>query len=395
MSDDVPSAAVNSKGADAEASRLLWLRLVLLAAVGLGWLASLKLWVNSRAFPRLPVFDAFPALPEPLDAVFFGALVVSLLIAGRFFRPAMAFFLAGTLFLYLSDQQRGQPWFYLYWVLLLAAWLPAGPALGAARIIVAAVYIWAGVQKCNPDFLRLVVPYMVEPVAHWLPAAGVSVAKSLLQATPAIEIFIGIALWVPRLRMTALVTVTAVHAVALLLLGPLGHKENPVVWPWSLAMIALAFVLFWRAETGATWRALRGSRPAMLIAFCVSLLPALSYCDCWDSYFSFALYSGNTATAAFIITPGLAARLPESLRPFAHPLKEDVVKANPALKGSSVFYAQSWAQQETGVPPIPEPRSFRAIGHYLAQFAEGPLDLQLVLQPRRGSPQVFCTQDLE
>jgi hypothetical protein len=386
---------VTSKGADAEASRLLWLRLVLLAACGLGWLASVKLWVNSRAFPRLPVFDAFPALPEPLDAVFFGALVVSLLAAVRFFRPAMAFLLAGTLFLYLSDQQRGQPWFYLYWVLLLAAWLPACPALGAARVIVAAAYVWAGVQKCNPDFFRLVVPFMMEPIAHWLPAAGVSVAKWLLQATPAIEIFIGVALWVPRLRMAALVTVAGVHAVALLLLGPLGHNYNLVVWPWNLTMIALVFVLFWHAEAEGTWRALRGSRPAMLIALCVSLLPALSYSGWWDAYFSFAIYSGNAATANFIITPGLVARLPESLRPFAHPLREDVVKANPALTGLSVFYAQSWAQQETGVPPIPEPRSFRTIGHYLAQFAEGPRDLQLVMQPRRGSPLILLARDLE
>ena len=273
--------------------------------------------------------------------------------------------------------------------------MPAGPALGAARVIVAAVYVWAGVQKCNPDFFRLVVPYMLEPAAHWLPAAGVSVAKSLLQATPAVEVFIGIALWVPRLRMAALVTVTAVHSVALLLLGPFGHSYNLVVWPWNLAMIALAFVLFWHANTEATWRVLRRSRPATLIAVCVSLLPALSYFGYWDSYFSFALYSGNTATADFIITARLAARLPEPLRPFAHPFHDDVVQANPALKGSAVFDAQSWAQRETGAPPIPEPRSFRAVGHYLAQFAEGPLDLQLVLQPRRGSTLVLLAQDLE
>lgn len=386
---------MNSTRADVETSRLLWLRLVLLAGVGLGWLASVKLWVNSRAFPRLPAFDAFPALPSPFDAVFLGLLLVSLLVAVRFFRPAMAFFLSGTLFLYLSDQQRGQPWFYLYWVLLLAAWLPTGPALGVARVIVAAVYVWAGVQKCNPDFFRLVVPYMIEPIANWFPPAGVSVATSLLQATPAIEIFVGTALWLPRLRMAALITLTAVHTVALLLLGPLGHTYNLVVWPWNIAMIALAFVLFWHAETDATWRALRRSRPAMLVALSVSFLPALSYSGWWDSYFSFALYSGNTAKADFIITPGLAARLPEPLRPFAHPLREDVVTAIPALKGLAMFDVQSWAQNETGAPPIPEPRSFRSVGRYLAQFAEGPLDLQLVLQPRRGSPQVLLAQDLE
>jgi hypothetical protein len=395
LSKVAPDAGEKLERTEPLKSRAVLMRVVLLTAVGLGWFASLKLWMNSRAFPRLPIFDTFPALPAPLDALFFGALVLSLLLAFRFFRPAMVFFLAGTLFLYFGDQQRGQPWFYLYWVLLLTACLRDGPALATARVILAAVYVWAGVQKCSPDFYTLVVPYMIQPVANWLPPAGVTVAKWFVQMTPAVEIFIGLGLWVPRLRAAALITLIAVHATALLLLGPLGHKYNLVVWPWNLAMIALAFVLFWRADTTTTWPTLHSSRPAFLIALLVSLLPGLSYCGWWDSYFSFALYSGNIAKADFIITPGMAARLPKPLRPFAHSLHPDVIKANPTLAGLFVFDAQSWAQKEMGVPPIPEPRSFRSIGRYLAPFAEGPLDLQLIIQPRRGPPQILRAQDFK
>src|SRR4051795_4924970 len=62
--------------------RTAWLRGTLLVACLLGMLISWPLWLNARAFPLLPVFPGFPVLPAPWDKCFFGAMLLSLVLAG-------------------------------------------------------------------------------------------------------------------------------------------------------------------------------------------------------------------------------------------------------------------------------------------------------------------------
>ncbi len=374
--------------------RFFVLRCTLLLALLLGMLASVKLWLTARSFPLMPVAAWFPQLTRPWDVVVFVALLVALVVGIRFHRPAVIFFLWGALFLYCGDQNRGQPWFYLYCVLMLLSLLAEKPALAACRVVVSAVYVWAAIQKFGPDYQRLVVPYMMQPVAGWLPANLAAVAKVFLVAGPAVELFIGVGVWIPFLRRVAIITAVGVHGVALLILGPLGHDYNLVVWPWNITMALLVGVLFPPVKLGETLLALRGSWRAAGVTTLVVLLPVLSYFGRWDSYFSFALYSGNTATADLFLVPSMVSRLPEPLRRFAHPLHEDVLKNNPGLRGLSVFDMQSWSQAELGVPPIPEPRAYRVIGRTLAQYAEQPMDLQLVIQPRGGAVQVLTVEQL-
>ncbi len=376
------------------APRVAALRVTLLSAALFGMLASVKLWLTARTFPLLPVGGWFPSLPSPLDKVFFAVLLLALVLAVRFYRPAILLFLVGGLFLYLGDQNRGQPWFYLYWVLLLLTLLPDATALAACRLVVSAVYVWAGLQKCNGGFYSLVVPYMIEPAANWFPSGGVTMVTWLISATPAVEIFIGVALWIPALRRVAMGTTVAVHLAAMLLLGPLGHRYNLIVWPWNLAMIALVLVLFppvrWR-ETLAT---VRRSVSAAVVTGLVCLLPALSFFGWWDSYFSFALYSGNLAKADLFLTTPMVGRLPETLRPFAHPVHPDVIATNPGLAGLHVFDFQTWAQTELGVPPLPEPRGYKSVGRSIARFAAEANDVQLAIAPRHGPVQVLRAPDL-
>lgn len=374
--------------------RFFVLRCTLLLALLLGMLASVKLWLTARAFPLMPVAAWFPKLTQPWDVVVLVALLVALLVAVRLYRPAVLIFLIGAVFLYCADQNRGQPWFYLYCVLMLLTLLPENSAMAACRVVVSAVYVWAAIQKFGPDYQRLVVPYMMQPVANWLPANLASVAKTVLTAGPAVELFIGVGVWIPFLRRAAILAAVGVHGVALLILGPLGHNYNLVVWPWNLTMVLLVVVLFPPVKLGENLRALRGSLRATGVTALVTLLPVLSYFGRWDSYFSFALYSGNTATADLFMVPSMVQRLPEPLRRFAHPLHEDVLKVNPGLRGLSVFDMQSWSQAELGVPPIPEPRAYRVIGRFLASYAEQPTDMQLVIQPRGGAVQVLTVEQL-
>jgi len=369
---------------------------VILALV-LGILASWRLWVNSRLFPVVPVTRGFPELPAGWDAALVVAVLVSLVasLRERFARPGTFVFLAGAVFLVCSDQNRAQPWFYLYWVMLAVLVFPGVPAVAGLRVIVSAVYIWAAVQKFGPEYQKLVVPYMAQPLAKWMPGALLTVAKWCIRAAPALELLIGIGVWVPKLRRIAIGTGVIVHLVALLLLGPLGHNYNLVVWPWNLAMIAFLLLLFPTVTLRQTLKDLRRSGAATAIVALVTLLPALSYFGWWDSYFSFALYSGNTATADYIIVPALVERFPEPMRRFGVPLNEEVLAGNLGLRGLYVYDVQSWAQSVIGVPPIPEPRNYVAIGRCLARYAVQGTDLQLIVTPRRGETRVYPASSLK
>jgi len=380
--------------AKVESRRLFALRCAIVLATVLGMAASWKLWLSARSFPLLPVASWFGQPAAPWNAVLLSALLLVLFASLRFQRPATILFLVGALFLYGGDQNRGQPWFYLYWVLLLITLLPAAPALAASRFVISAVYVWAGVQKLGSDYGEIIMPYMMQPVTSWLPGPGATLVKWCLLAAPGVEVFIGFGLWIPRLRVVAIFTAVLVHAVALLILGPVGHNQNLVIWPWNLAMVAFVIILFPKVSVGQSWRDLLRSKTGLGVTALVTLLPALSYLGWWDSYFSFALYSGNTAKADLIIVPSLVPRLPEELRRYAHPLHEDVIAAKPELKGLWVFDMQTWANSSLDVPPIPEPRNYRSMAKAVARFAEQPTDAQLIIFPRHGPVQTFRADQL-
>src|SRR5882672_9425177 len=101
-------------------------------------LASAPLWMSSRPYPLLPVANWLPVLSGPWDKLAFAAALASLLLGVRFHRAGVMAFLVVSLFLALADQARWQPWFYMYWVLLLLTLAEERAALAGCRFALAA-----------------------------------------------------------------------------------------------------------------------------------------------------------------------------------------------------------------------------------------------------------------
>jgi hypothetical protein len=384
--------------------RLAWLRLILLISCGVTMLACRPLWLNSRVFPVLPITPGFPILPSPWDKCFFAAMLLMLVLAFWFYRAAVKMFLVASLFAFCEDQNRGQPWFYMYWVMLLLTLWPDPIALAASRCATSAVYIWSGFQKCSPHFFHGEPAWFVGPAANWhLPALVVDLLRWAVATAPFVELGIGLALWSTRLRHAAITAVLLVHGTALLFLGPLGHNYNLVVWPWNLSMIALVCVLFAQGKSQPKAGAqadpvprlsqsiadLRQSRTAATLVALYSLLPILSYLGLWDSYFSFALYSENAATANIFITQSFADRLSPDIRAFVRPFPRAY---DPQFQGPLVLAYNAWCYRELHVPFIPEPRVYRAMFRYLRAYSRAPGDLRLIIGPRFG-PVLFYEDD--
>jgi hypothetical protein len=411
-------------------NRTLWLRVTLLNATFFGMIASAPLWTNDHTFPQLPIARGFPVLHAPVDKLLFGAMLLSLIVAAWAYRQAVGFFLAASLFVYCEDENRGQPWMYMYWVMLLFTLFSEKTAITACRIGMSVVYLWSGIQKCNHRFFEVQPAFFVEPLTHWhLPKLFLDLTRWAVACAPFIEMGIGVALWSPKLRRGAIGAAMAVHGFSLLVLGPLGHNYNWVVWPWNLAMPALLWVLFAKGEYWArrvaeavpstvpkeekpatkvkapvkkavsasatdgglkqAFGELLKSKPALAIVVGYALLPILSYSGKWDSYFSFCLYSENSASANIFVTQAFADRLPP---PMQKQVKKFSETYDPQHQGPLIFNSGGWGYEELHVPPISEPRNFASIYKALQTWAQQPEDLRMIVGQRSG-PVIFYEGD--
>jgi uncharacterized membrane protein YphA (DoxX/SURF4 family) len=364
--------------------RARWLRIVLLGATLLGMLSCVPLWLSTREYPLVPVTPWWPAAPPLYGPWLFGITLLSLVAAAWLFRPAIVFFLLSALYLYGCDQNRGQPWIYMYWIMLLLNLLPERTALAACRVVLSLVYLWAGIQKLNGTFFRVMPAWFVQPAIDWgLPHAAVSVLHAIVSSTPLLEILIGAGLWFYQTRGPAIVTAIVLHVASLVLLGPLGHNINIVVWPWNIAMIALVIVLFGAWESASlpqTVRELGQSWAATLVVGLCGLLPILSYFGWWDSYFSFSLYSANVSRADLYVTQSFRDHLPAKLQTYVHPVEN----YNPAFQLPYVFEHPRWAAAEMRVPQMPEPRGFAAMFRHIASFAANEGECRMIVATRTG-----------
>ena len=66
--------------------KLVWLKITLALALGLGLILSWRLWISSRLFPLVPVITNLPTVPFPLDYIWF-VLLIGLLLAIAFLLP--------------------------------------------------------------------------------------------------------------------------------------------------------------------------------------------------------------------------------------------------------------------------------------------------------------------
>ncbi|MCA9690589.1 MAG: HTTM domain-containing protein [Myxococcales bacterium] len=224
-----------------------------------GWIADVYL--------RPPFHFTYPGFswvrPWPGDGLYLHFLAIVALSAcvalGLCYRLAAALLFLAFTYVELLEKAAYLNHYYLISVLaLLLALLPAHGAasldarrdpslrrasipayqLGALRLQVALVYVFAGVAKLNGDWLVRALPLKIWLRAHtdlplvgpWL--ADVRVAHAMSLAGAAFDLTIPLWLLWSRTRVVALVCVFGFHAITGLLF-PLG------VFPWIMTASAL------------------------------------------------------------------------------------------------------------------------------------------------------------
>ena len=350
--------------------RALWLQRAITIAFVCGLLLSAPLWFGLRTYPIAPLVVGVPALLVPLDALFF-VLAVALLGVLCVSRQSwwVTVGLLGTLGVFIvTDITRLQPWVYQYAAMLGAfAFCTREKSLNVCRFIVAATYVWSGVQKLNPQFMQSTFAWLLAPLGTFsMPHLAIAVALA--------ETLLGLGLLWGKTRHLSVVLVVVMHLLILLSIGPLGHNWNTIVWPWNIAMMMFVVLLFWKWNSGIqnsefriqNWLFnLRSCWYSIAIVLLFGVMPLFSFFGLWDSYLSASLYSGNTDSARIAILDRESVRLPPSLQ------KRFESPETPLL---------FWSMDELNVPPYPEARVFRSIFHVLCTYSDNPDALLLYVK---------------
>jgi hypothetical protein len=343
------------------------LGLALVAGLGL----SHRLWFGERSLPVVPVFSAWPF--SGLDFYLTCLLMIFTSVAVFSSRPKYPLLgvVLTAILLMLGDLNRFQPWFYQYIFLfgvLTFGYFRQGKTSGfedtfnACQASFSGMYIWAGIQKLNVNFVMDTVPWLLSPLGGQ-PAGMILTFIGVCAAV--FEITVGVFLLTNRFRKIGIYMSLAMHAFLLLTLGPLGHNWNSVVWPWNLAMPALIFVLFMDFKTVDVRQILLPrtfAHGAVFLAFLI--LPAFSFLGLWDSYLSFRLYSGNTQNAKIVFPLSDLQSLPEKLKQRA-----DLGHLN----------LNNWAFGELNVPAYPEERYFVGVMKQVCGYLKADSQASLII----------------
>jgi hypothetical protein len=367
------------------ASRVFWLKAMIILVFCLGLIMSSHLWIGPRTYPLAPILNFLPSSLYPADLFLYAALFVlagAILVSARPQKFIFAF-LGVVIVFCILDQTRWQPWIYQYSFLLAALALFSWDSddidgqkqtLNVARLIVATTYIFSGLQKLNFNFINYDFPWIVEPITNVFPAARHPL-YALGIAAPFIQIGFGVGLLTRKYRRISLILAVSMHAFILAMFGPFGQNWNNIIWPWTAAMAGLDLLLFTGKQEFAIRDIFWGNRHPYHICVLAlfAILPFLSFFNLWDSYLSSALYSGNLTEATIYASDKGRDSLPADIGAY-------LVHTSP---DTNVLNIQRWAIEDLNVLPYPETRVYKKIAKDVCARSQLPADFVLVVHEQR------------
>ena len=252
----------------------------------------------------------------------------------------------------LLDQNRWQPWEYQF-IFMLAAYgcfHKKEYQVTAWQIILPGIYFFSGLSKLQPAFIHDIWNNLL--LRNWL---GIYTTNAWIfrlgYALPLLEMGAAVMLCFERFKKIGCILLIGMHAIIMLVLGPLGLNRNSVIWPWNLLMPLLLIALFYTRRLQLPKTFFKKPFSWLLLA-CFTLLPWLYLVGRWDHYLSFTLYSGGVPQL-YICTDDPAAL--QSMAPYMGQQRNGMVPCRFPLS------AYQWGVKTMNTAPYPEERVFRSI----------------------------------
>jgi hypothetical protein len=355
-------------------------------------LVSGPLWgFGSRDIPEIPFFVSLE-IGLGTWALFFTCLGLCSLGLTLIYREKYSFLVGLFAFamLLLSDVTRLQPWLYIH--LFIMGYLVFTEVVCAKRaiiLILGLTYVWSGLQKFNVFFAVEIYPWLWQAFdENTLKLSTDELIKAQTEGVippelwgaklaALFELLGGLVLILFSRKWWAYLAPISIHLFLLLVLGPLGHKFNLVVWPWNLMLIAL---LIYMAIHPTEW-----DKPSALqkkfypIYLLVGIAPLLFPFAYWDSHLSGSLYSGQNSFAIFSFD---AKEGCSCITDSESAMSKDVSVFNESSQRGEV-YLDNWVIKDVEAPFYPEERYFKAFAKKLCDCQENNENSRLEIFSKR------------
>ena len=342
--------------------RLQLVKYAVLTGILISVLLSVNLWAGQRWFPKVPLFNSLANIPAPYDYINLVVLIILLFFSFiSSSKKPIIFLIIFSIYLCIDDQNRLQPWFFNY-ILILLIYLFYKQRVDepnnyitvfiSIQVLIALVYIFSGLQKINSHFVHETFSWFISPLKSILKPRQMVALMSFGKFTPYIEIVIGLGLLTKPTRYIILPIVIMMHVLILLMIGPTGKSYNYVVWPWNMVMIVLDLVLFASVDKERFFDIafLFKGLCFYIVITLMFIFPIFSFQNKYDSYLSSSLYSGNTHKCTLILSDNAYHKLPYYIKNFI-------------IKNSdyNILNIREWSMSELHAPSVPEYRVFKTV----------------------------------
>lgn len=354
--------------------RVNWTRIAAVASTLILMLYAPKLWLTTKSFPVVPLFDWIPIPTGNIEYVFWGLLFGSQLMY-IFYNKRWLGWLALLTYVYLAlvDQNRLQPYFYQSALTLLAIVIfpkktDSKKILYTVILIFFATYFWSGIQKLNDAFY---VRWLIALEKHFLCTEGAEqivvclphwFLKGFTYAVPWLEASMGILLLFNKTRKFAIGFILGMHVIITYLLFFLGYGYNVV--PWNIQNMISVVALFYGLKTKKPldFFISKFDIQRALLIFMVMVLPLANYTTgFYDNLLSFHFFTADLKYYNVYIHEDLEDKLPEDAQDFCR-----------IENGEVYIQMNEWAQYDNGVLFYPEDRMIEYMENYLRSFADDP-----------------------
>jgi len=364
--------------------RLHFIKLSVLLGLLTSILLSYNLWSGERYFPKASFLSNYHSIIPPFDYVFLVMLVTLIIISAISHSKIPLFLLIiFSAFLCLDDQNRMQPWFYNYTLILFVLLFYKervdepnnyNSVFVTIQILIALIYIYSGLQKFNSQFIVVSLNYILSPFESYFSERQMNLILKLGRDIPYLEVLIGIGLLFKPARYLAIPLVITMHVLVLILLGPFGNNYNQVIWPWNIIMILLNVLLFAnvKRDTFFDMSLLFKYIYFYIVLILMLILPFFSFNNKYDSYLSSSLYSGNTNGCVLVLTDKAYKKLPDYIKYFTTKSPD-----------YNVLSIKNWAITELNVPCVPEYRIFEEVQQNIITLTQtNSKEVQLIFTER-------------
>ncbi len=351
-----------------------WVRIIAILGVLILMVYAPKLWISTKVFPVIPLFNWLPVPLAPYDtvlAIFFFILQIVYIFQNKRWQGWLIILL--YLYLALVDQNRLQPYFYQSFLTIFAIEIFRKKAfspkvLYAVILIFFATYFWSGIQKVNEDFYIQWLSALnkhfscVDSSANALICLPQWFLEIFTYAVPWLEALMGVLLLFNKTRKIGVLFILSMHGIITFLLFYLGYGYNVV--PWNIQNMLSVVIIFWSLKTAYPLefflKYLNKQKIAVLV-FTIFLPLANSLTGFYDSLLSFHFFTADLNYYNVVLDEELEEKLPEHIKSFYR-----------YHNGKAYLNMNEWAQYDNKVLFYPEERIIKYTDAYLRSFADNP-----------------------